>query len=280
MFWRVRGRVLDGARPLIVGILNVTPDSFSDRGAFAEPLAALRHAETLVREGADVLDIGGESTRPGAEPVAADEEFRRVLPVLREAVSLGVPISIDTYKASVARAALDAGAAIVNDITALGDPEMAGVVAAFGAGLILMHMQGTPQTMQKDPRYADVVDEVRAFLAGRRGVAERAGVPVENIVLDPGVGFGKALEHNLELLARMDELVAMGSPILVGVSRKRFIGTLAGVDEPRDRGPGSLAAMLAARARGVSMFRVHDAGAARQALTVFDAIRSPLQHHP
>jgi len=141
-----------------------------------------------------------------------------------------------------------------------------------------MHMQGTPQTMQKDPRYADVVDEVRAFLAGRRGVAERAGVPVENIVLDPGVGFGKALEHNLELLARMDELVAMGSPILVGVSRKRFIGTLAGVDEPRDRGPGSLAAMLAARARGVSMFRVHDAGAARQALTVFDAIRSPLQH--
>jgi len=280
VFWRVRGRVLDGARPLIVGILNVTPDSFSDRGAFAEPLAALRHAETLVREGADVLDIGGESTRPGAEPVAADEEFRRVLPVLREAVSLGVPISIDTYKASVARAALDAGAAIVNDITALGDPEMAGVVAAFGAGLILMHMQGTPQTMQKDPRYADVVDEVRAFLAGRRGVAERAGVPVENIVLDPGVGFGKALEHNLELLARMDELVAMGSPILVGVSRKRFIGTLAGVDEPRDRGPGSLAAMLAARARGVSMFRVHDAGAARQALTVFDAIRSPLQHHP
>ena len=278
MFWRVRGRVLDGARPLIVGILNVTPDSFSDRGAFAEPLAALRHAETLVREGADVLDIGGESTRPGAEPVSADEEFRRVLPVLREAVSLGVPISIDTYKASVARAALDAGAAIVNDITALGDPEMAEVVATFGAGLILMHMQGTPQTMQKDPRYADVVDEVRAFLAGRRGVAERAGVPVENIVLDPGVGFGKALEHNLELLARMDELVAMGSPILVGVSRKRFIGTLAGVDEPRDRGPGSLAAMLAARARGVSMFRVHDAGAARQALTVFDAIRSPLQH--
>jgi len=278
VFWRVRGRVLDGARPLIVGILNVTPDSFSDRGAFAEPLAALRHAETLVREGADVLDIGGESTRPGAEPVSADEEFRRVLPVLREAVSLGVPISIDTYKASVARAALDAGAAIVNDITALGDPEMAEVVATFGAGLILMHMQGTPQTMQKDPRYADVVDEVRAFLAGRRGVAERAGVPVENIVLDPGVGFGKALEHNLELLARMDELVAMGSPILVGVSRKRFIGTLAGVDEPRDRGPGSLAAMLAARARGVSMFRVHDAGAARQALTVFDAIRSPLQH--
>ena len=280
MFWRVRGRVLDGARPLIVGILNVTPDSFSDRGAFAEPLAALRHAETLVREGADVLDIGGESTRPGAEPVSADEEFRRVLPVLREAMSLGVPISIDTYKASVARAALDAGAAIVNDITALGDPEMAEVVATFGAGLILMHMQGTPQTMQKDPRYADVVDEVRAFLAGRRGVAERAGVPVENIVLDPGVGFGKALEHNLELLARMDELVAMGSPILVGVSRKRFIGTLAGVDEPRDRGPGSLAAMLAARARGVSMFRVHDAGAARQALTVFDAIRSPLQHDP
>ncbi len=272
MFWRIRGRVLDGARPLIVGILNVTPDSFSDRGAFASPTDALRQAEMLVREGADVLDIGGESTRPGAEPVSAEEELRRVIPVLREAIGFGVPVSIDTYKASVARAALDAGAAIVNDITALGDPEMAPTVASFGAGLILMHMQGTPQTMQTDPQYMDVVDEVRTFLAGRRGVAERAGVPVENIVLDPGVGFGKALEHNLELLARMDELVAMGSPILVGVSRKRFIGTLAGVEEPRDRGAGSLAAMLAARASGVSIFRVHDAGAARQALAVFDAI--------
>ena len=272
--------MLDGARPLVVGILNVTPDSFSDRGAFAAPADALRQAEILVREGADVLDIGGESTRPVADPVSAEEELCRVMPVLREAIGFGVPVSIDTYKASVARAALDTGAAIVNDITALGDPEMAGTVASFGAGLILMHMQGSPQTMQKDPRYEDVVDEVRAFLAGRRGVAERAGVPVENIVLDPGVGFGKALEHNLELLARMDELVAMGSPILVGVSRKRFIGTLAGIEEPRDRGPGSLAAMLAARARGVSIFRVHDAGAARQALTVFDAIRSPLQHHP
>lgn len=265
--------MLDGARPLIVGILNVTPDSFSDRGAFASPVDALRQAETLVREGADVLDIGGESTRPGAEPVSAEEELRRVMPVLREAVGLGVPVSIDTYKASVARAALLAGAAIVNDITALGDPEMASTVASFGAGLILMHMQSTPQTMQMDPRYANVVDEVRTFLAGRRGVAERAGVPVENIALDPGVGFGKALEHNLELLARMDELVAMGSPIVVGVSRKRFIGTLAGVEEPRDRGPGSLAAMLAARARGASIFRVHDAGAARQALIVFDAIQ-------
>jgi dihydropteroate synthase len=271
--------VLDGARPLIVGILNVTPDSFSDRGAFASPGDALRQAETLVRDGADVLDLGGESTRPGATPVTAEEELRRVMPVLREAVGFGVPVSIDTYKASVARAALDTGASIVNDITALGDPDMASTVASFGAGLILMHMQGTPQTMQKDPRYTDVVDEVRVFLSGRRGVAEQAGVPVENIVLDPGVGFGKALEHNLELLGRLDELVAMGSPILVGVSRKRFIGTLAGVDEPRDRGPGSLAAMLAARARGVSIFRVHDAGAARQALTVFDAIRSPLQHH-
>jgi dihydropteroate synthase len=274
VFWRVRGRVLDGARPLIVGILNVTPDSFSDRGAFASPADALHQAETLVREGADVLDLGGESTRPGAEPVSAEEELRRVMPVLKEALGLGVPVSIDTYKASVARAALEAGAAIVNDITALGDPEMAETVASFGAGLILMHMQGTPQTMQKDPRYADVVDEVRGFLARRRGVAERGGVPTENIVLDPGVGFGKALEHNLELLARMDELVAMGSPILVGVSRKRFIGTLAGVEEPRDRGPGSLAAMLAARARGVSIFRVHDAGAARQALTVFDAVQN------
>ena len=266
--------MLDGARPLIVGILNVTPDSFSERGAFSSPVAALRQAETLVREGADILDMGGESTRPGAEPVSADEELRRVMPVLKEAVSLGVPVSIDTYKAAVARAALDAGASIVNDITALGDPEMAGTVASFGAGLILMHMQGTPQTMQKDPRYADVVDEVRGFLAGRRGIAERAGIPVENIALDPGVGFGKSVEHNLELLARMDELVAMGSPILIGVSRKRFIATLTGADEPRERGPGSLAAMLAARERGVWIFRVHEAGATRQALTVFDAIQS------
>ena len=270
--------MLDGARPLIVGILNVTPDSFSERGAFASPVDALRQAETLVREGADVLDLGGESTRPGAEPVSAEEELRRVMPVLKEAVTLGVPVSIDTYKAAVAKAALDAGASIVNDITALGDPEMAETVASFGAGLILMHMQGTPQTMQKDPRYADVMDAVRAFLAERRGIAERAGVAIENIVLDPGVGFGKALEHNLELLAHMDQLVAMGSPIIVGVSRKRFIDTLAGAKEPRDRGPGSLAAMLAARSRGVWIFRVHEAGAARQALTVFDAI-SALQHN-
>jgi dihydropteroate synthase len=256
-----------------MGILHVTPDSFSDGGEFLDPALACRHAETLVADGADLLDIGGESTRPGSDPVSPEEELERVMPVIREASRLGVPVSVDTTKAVVARAALDMGAAILNDTSALGDPEMAPLAAEYGAGLVLMHMKGTPKTMQADPGYEDVVGEVTAFLRDRRRRAEEAGVPREAIVVDPGIGFGKGLEHNLELLARLDELVALGSPVLVGVSRKRFISMLTGSSRPDDREPGSLAAALAARTRGGSLFRVHDVAAVRQALAVFDAIR-------
>jgi dihydropteroate synthase len=229
----------------------------------------------LAAEGADLLDIGGESTRPGGDPVPADVEIDRILPAVREAVRAGVPVSVDTAKAVVAAAALEAGAAIVNDVTALGDPEMGPLVAARGAGLVLMHMRGVPRTMQDAPRYDDVVREVRDHLAARRAAAVAAGIPRERIVLDPGIGFGKTAEHNLELLARLPDLVALGSPVLVGVSRKRFIGALSGEPEPDRRGPGTVAAVLAARLGGAGIFRVHDVGAVRQALAVFDALVPP-----
>jgi dihydropteroate synthase len=264
--------MMELTRPCVVGILNVTPDSFSDGGQFVSPALALRRAEALVQEGAGVLDIGGESTRPGSDPVPVEEELRRVLPVVAEAAALGVPISVDTRRAEVARAALLVGASIVNDVSALGDPAMASVVAEAGAGLILMHLRGTPRTMQEDPRYEDVVREVGAFLVERRAVAERSGLPREAVVLDPGFGFGKTLEHNLEILRRLGELAALGSPVLVGASRKSFLGMLAGIEDPQGRGPGSLAAVLAARARGACLFRVHDVAATRQALAVFEAI--------
>jgi dihydropteroate synthase len=258
-----------------MGVVNVTPDSFSDGGRYWRPDDACRHARRLVDEGADVLDVGGESTRPGAEPVSAEEELRRVLPVIREAAGRGVPVSVDTVKAPVAAAALEAGAVIVNDVSALGDPEMGPLVARTGAGLVLMHMQGTPRTMQDDPQYGDVVVEVRGFLAERREAAEGCGIPRESIVLDPGIGFGKTARHNIELLASLDRLAELGSPVLVGVSRKRFIGVLTGIGEPSERGPGSLAAALAARWRGGTLFRVHDVAATRQAMTVFEAIGPP-----
>lgn len=271
--WRIAGRELDLGQPRIMGVVNVTPDSFSDGGRYLDPRDASRHAESLVADGADILDIGGESSRPGAEPVPEVEQLRRVIPVIRDAVGLGVPVSVDTGLAPVARASLEAGASIVNDVTALGDPGMGALVAGSGAGIVLMHMKGTPRTMQRNPRYDDVTAEVAGWLAERRGEAERLGIPREAIVLDPGIGFGKRLVHNLELLARLGELVALGSPVLIGASRKRFIGELTG-DAGEDRVSGSVAAVLAARERGAVLFRVHDVAATRQALTVFESIRS------
>lgn len=269
--WRFRGGSLDLSQPRVMGVVNVTPDSFSDGGRFLDPRAALEQARRLVDEGADLLDVGGESTRPGSDPVTPEEETARVLPVIREAAGWGIPVSVDTSKARVAAAAIEAGAVIVNDVTALSDPEMAPLVASEEAGLILMHLQGTPRTMQKHPEYADVVLEVRDFLSARRDEAEHRGIPRERIALDPGIGFGKTTEHNLALLAHLDALSTLGSPLLVGVSRKRFIGVLSDTPDPGDRLPGSLAAALAARLGGAGVFRVHDVAATRQALAVFDA---------
>jgi dihydropteroate synthase len=259
-------------RPAVMGVLNVTPDSFSDGGDFLEPAAAVAHAEQLAAEGADLIDIGGESTRPGAAPVSEEEELRRVLPVLEV---LGerrlAPLSIDTCKAAVARAALEAGATFVNDVSALrADPDLASVVADSGAEVCLVHMKGEPRTMQENPRYEEVVADVRAFLEERLVFAVRAGIAEENVWLDPGIGFGKTLEHNLELLRRLDEIVSIGRPVVVGVSRKRFIGKLTGRAE-RDRLAGALAANVLAFERGATMFRDHDVAATRDALTVAGA---------
>ncbi|MGH3091968.1 MAG: dihydropteroate synthase [Gaiellaceae bacterium] len=246
------------SRPSVLGVVNVTPDSFSDGGRFLSPDVAVAQARRLLAEGAALVDVGGESTRPGAEGVSLDEELRRILPVL-EGLD-GAPLSVDTSKAEVARRALALGAVMVNDVTALrADPELAGVVADGGSYLCLMHMLGEPRTMQDDPRYDDVVADVCAFLEERLGFAVGAGIPEERICLDPGIGFGKTVEHNLELLARLDELVALGRPVLVGASRKRFLGRLLG-DPDALTGPvaASVAVAVLAYERGASLFRVHD----------------------
>jgi dihydropteroate synthase len=266
-------------RPAVMGVLNVTPDSFSDGGMFLASEAAIAHGRQLAADGADLIDVGGESTRPGAEPVAAEEELRRILPVVRElAQAVKVPLSIDTYKASVARAALAAGVSFVNDVSAFrGDSEMAAVVAEAGVDVCLMHMKGEPHNMQEDPRYDDVVSEVKAFLEERLALALGDGVREDRIWLDPGIGFGKTLEHNLALLRRLDEIVAIGRPVLIGPSRKRFIGTLTGRAE-QDRLAGSLSAVVLAFERGASMFRVHDVREARDALSVAGAtLEEPTQ---
>jgi dihydropteroate synthase len=258
-----------------MGIINVTPDSFSDGGRFIEADAAVAHALQLIADGADLLDIGGESSRPGAEPVAAEEELRRVLPVVQKLASrVNVPLSIDTTRGSVAEACLAAGAHIVNDITALrGDPAMPGVVTARRAGVVLIHMQGTPQTMQLAPHYEDVVAEVRGFLEERLHAVADAGIPAERVVFDPGIGFGKTAEHNLRLLARLDELRALGRPILLGVSRKGFMGRLLRRDVG-DRLAASLAATCHAVCAGAAqVIRAHDVRETRDAVTLLAAIR-------
>jgi dihydropteroate synthase len=255
--------------PVVMGVVNVTPDSFSDGGEWLDPDGAIAHGRALVAQGAAILDIGGESTRPGAEPVGEAEELRRVMPVLDGLAGAGARLSIDTSKAAVAAAALDAGASIVNDVTALrGDPEMAALVAERGCEVCLMHMLGEPRTMQHDPRYGDVVADVRAFLAERLAHAVDAGIAEERVWLDPGIGFGKTIDHNLELLARLDEIVALGRPVVVGTSRKSFLGTITGGREPGDRVAGTIATNVIALTRGASVFRVHDVAEARDALLV------------
>jgi len=258
-----------------MGVVNVTPDSFSDGGRFAEPAAAVAHGRRLVAEGAQVVDVGGESTRPGAEPVPEAEELGRVLGVVEALAGRGGPdaeVSIDTAKVGVARAALGAGATIVNDVTAFrAAPELAGLVAESGATCCLMHMLGEPRTMQRAPRYGDVVSEVKAFLEERLAFAVAEGVPEGRVWLDPGIGFGKTVEHNLELLRRLDELVAIGPPIAIGTSRKSFLGRLTGGRAEPERLPGTIATNVMALERGASVFRVHDVAAVVDALAVAGA---------
>jgi dihydropteroate synthase len=255
-----------------MGIVNVTPDSFSDGGRFLDSDAAVAHALQLVADGADLLDIGGESTRPYAEPVAAEEELQRVMPVIEQiAARIEIPISIDTSKAVVARAAVAAGAQIINDVTGLeGDPAMAQVALDTSAGVCVMHMQGTPQTMQDNPQYADVVAEVRDYLRGRRDALVAAGIDCERICLDPGIGFGKTHEHNIALMAHCYELHSLGCPVLVGHSRKGFLAKLIG-DKEADRTSATIGATLSLAMQGVQMVRVHDVRPVREALVAFAA---------
>ena len=255
-----------------MGIVNVTPDSFSDGGLYLDAEAATTHGRRLAGEGAEILDVGGESTRPGAETVIAGEELRRTEPVVRALAADGHQVSIDTSKVAVAAAALDAGAAIVNDVTALAaGPELAELCADRGCGLVLMHMQGTPRTMQEDPAYDDVVDDIRAFLGERIEFAMSRGVDESRIWVDPGIGFGKTVEHNLELLRRLGELRDLGRPIVIGTSRKTFLGKLTG-REPGARLGGTIASNVLALAAGADVFRVHDVGPVREALSVAEAI--------
>jgi dihydropteroate synthase len=269
------GTPLPGSGPVLVGILNVTPDSFSDGGDFFDPESAAQRAAVMLDEGAAIIDVGGESTRPGSDPVSQDEEVRRVIPVIEGILTTrpDAVISIDTYRSGTAAAALEAGARVVNDVSALrGDPRMASVVAEAGCPVVLMHMKGEPKTMQEEPRYEDVVREVREFLAQRAEYAVEAGVRPENVIVDPGIGFGKNLEHNLALLRDLDVLVDLGFPVLVGASRKRFIWRITGVKEARERIFGTVATTVLAYQKGAKYFRVHDVRANREALAFAEAV--------
>lgn len=259
--------------PLVMGIVNATPDSFSDGGDFFDGQAAIAHGLALHAEGADILDVGGESTRPGAAMVPPDEEQRRVVPVIAALAKAGAVVSIDTRNAATMAAAIDAGAAIVNDVTALaGDPASLALVASRRAGVVLMHMQGEPQTMQANPRYDDAPAEIAAYLAKRLAACRAAGIAPELLCVDPGIGFGKSVAHNAEILANVPKLRALGVAVLIGASRKAFIGALSKAERPKERLPGSLAAALAAVAGGADILRVHDVAATRQALSVWQAV--------
>ncbi|MBI3597164.1 MAG: dihydropteroate synthase [Nitrospirae bacterium] len=275
--FHLRGPGLDlslGPRTLLMGILNVTPDSFSNGGLFLKTDEAIRRAEALAEEGADLLDIGGESSRPGADPVPAEEEIRRVVPVIERLVKrLPIPISIDTVKAEVARRALAAGARIINDISALRfDPEMAPLAAREGVPVVLMHMKGTPKDMQVHPVYSNVVLEITEFFETRIRFAEQAGISRERIVLDPGIGFGKTIDHNLEILARMDEFQSLGRPLLIGPSRKSFIGQVLGLPV-EERLEGTAAAVAIGVLNGASIIRVHDVKAMGRVVRMVEAMK-------
>lgn len=262
-----------GPRPLLMGVLNVTPDSFSDGGRFVSPEAAARRVDEMVCEGADWIDVGGESTRPGSRPVSAGEQIERVLPAIRAAVERDVVVSIDTTLSAVAEAALDAGASIVNDISAgRDDPSMLKLVSERAAAVVLMHMQGTPATMQIEPRYVDVVGEVLDFLAERRDAALRSGIARERILLDPGIGFGKTTEHNLRLMRELRRFRELGQPLLVGTSRKRFIGEVTDRPDPSERLLGTAATVSWAIANGAAVVRVHDVSEMRQVLRMTEAM--------
>ena len=264
--------LLDLSRPLILGVVNVTPDSFSDGGQFLDSGQAVAHAHRLVEEGADILDVGGESTRPGAATVSLEEERRRVLPVLEQLAGGRVPVSLDTRKPALMREAIARGASMVNDITALSSPESLDAVRKSQAAVCLMHMQGEPGTMQANPTYRDVVREVRDFLAARVAAAEAAGIARDRIVVDPGFGFGKTAEHNLELLRSLAEFGALRTAVLAGLSRKATLGRIIGRDRPEERVYASVAAALIAAQQGAHILRVHDVAATRDALAVWNAV--------
>jgi dihydropteroate synthase len=276
--WQTSRFDIDLTAPRVMGIVNVTPDSFSDGGLHADPAAAMAHCEALVAQGADILDIGGESTRPGAVAPSPAQELARVLPVVRHAVTLRVPVSVDTSEPAVMRAVLDAGADVINDVRALIRGDALAVCAAHPrAGLCLMHMRGDPGSMQSAPSYSDVIAEVTAFLAERRAAVLAQGVAVERIVLDPGIGFGKSVEHNLTLLAQQAALLQLGSPLLVGWSRKSMLGHITG--KPlQERLAASIAAAVMAVERGARIVRVHDVAATVDALKIWQAVKSQQQH--
>ena len=270
-----RGKVLDlGSRTQIMGILNVTPDSFSDGGRYADTDRALAHAREMTAAGADIIDIGGESTRPGAERLSEDEELRRIVPVIeRLATEIEIPISVDTYKSAVAKKALEAGASIVNDISGLRfSPDMAKVAADYGAAVVIMHIKGTPRDMQQNPVYEDVVGEILSYLEESIDIAVRAGVDRERTLIDPGIGFGKTLEHNLTILQRLDEFRGLGRPIVLGTSRKKFIGTVLDIPVAADRVEGTGATVALGIERGASVVRVHDVGPLAKVARMTDAI--------
>jgi dihydropteroate synthase len=275
--WRCGPHVVPlGRRTIVMGIVNVTPDSFSDGGSYANVDDAVKHAVQMVADGAELLDVGGESTRPGSEVVAPDEEMHRVVPVIRRIVDElpDVPVSVDTRKPAVARAALEGGATIVNDVSAGADPAMFGVVGDAGAGMVLMHMKGEPKTMQDDPSYYDVVAEVRGFLGDRVEAAVAAGIELERLCVDPGIGFGKTLEHNLSILHDIRAFHHLGVPLLVGPSRKRFIGTLTDT-QVDDRVEGTAGVVAWCAAEGVDVVRVHDVKEMTRVVRVVDAIARP-----
>ena len=277
MLWQTSRFAIDLTWPQVMGIVNVTPDSFSDGGHHADAVSAIAHCDALLREGAQILDIGGESTRPGARTPSAEEELQRVLPVLRHAVTLGLPVSVDTSQPLVMRAALDLGVDIVNDVRALRREGALDVLAAHAsAGVCLMHMQGEPGSMQATPQYADVVAEVAGFLAERRNVLCARGIAANRIVLDPGIGFGKTVAHNLALLRRQRELLALGAPLLVGWSRKSTLGALTG-RAVNERQAASVAAAVLAVQRGARIVRVHDVAATVDALALWRAIENDNQ---